>query len=92
MRIRIEVRKKVDITVACGQQANKSDKHDFYEQLQTMIDKTPIMNSLIVAGTMSAKAMEPSTDVESKIINFIGDRTIYHRGNVKRHGTENNRE
>ena len=59
LRVKLNFRKKIDILVPYGQQANKSpkEKDDFYRDLQKAVEDTPKSHALIIAGDMNTKAM-----------------------------------
>ena len=83
----------MDIIIANGQQANKTEaeKDEFYKQLQTMIEDTPKKNAMIIAGDMNAKALRPTSDLEEKV---MGKYTIYTQNKEKNMApdTRDNRE
>ena len=68
LRVKLNFRKKLDILVPYGQQANKSSKgkDDFYKDLQKAVEDTPKSHALISAGDMNAKTMRAKNDLERK--------------------------
>ena len=57
MKCRLKFKKKLDVIIVYGQQANKSlqEKERLYEDLQKMVDDTPPRNMLLIRETSTPK-------------------------------------
>ena len=73
MRIRLKMQKKLDIIIAYGKQADKSEKEkdSFYKQLEEMIKNTLKKNSLMIAGDLNAKVGAAVSDAERGVIGKV---------------------
>ena len=86
LRCRMKFRKKLDIIVAYGQQANKSlqEKQQFYNDLQKMIEDTPPRHMLLVAGDFNAKMHKATNGTEE----VIGKFPLYDEENFQKMAEE----
>ena len=93
MRIRLKMKKRLDILIAYGQQADKTprEKDEFYKDLQAAVKETPVRHALIIAGDLNTKAMRARAEEEMEI---IGEHALYDEQNEigMGKGTKDNRE
>ena len=66
MKRRLNLAKKLDITVAYAPQAEKTkgETYQFYEELSKRMDETPKNNMSLSMGDFNARVIEPTTDIE----------------------------